>query len=106
MATLRLKEAKGFLDEGMKKQFYDATSRALWGYLGDKLNIDPAALSRDKVRDVLAVRDVPQDLIERVARLLDDCEMALFAPATVAGGMQEVYDRARDVIDQLEEYLN
>lgn len=106
IASLRLKEAKTHLDDGNKKQFYDATSRALWGYLGDKLNINPSALSRDKVRAVLSEKGVPTELIDRLARVLDDCEMALFAPATLPGGMQEVYNRAKDIIDNLEEYLN
>lgn len=106
IASLRLKEAKGYLDNEMKRQFYDATSRAIWGYLGDKLNINPSALSRDKVRDVLAEKGVPSELSDRLAKLLDDCEMALFAPTAGGGGMQEVYDRAKDIIDQLEAYLN
>src|SRR5262249_26312668 len=45
MAQRRLVEAKKFLHQKKKEQFYAEVSRALWGYIGDKLGIPPSDLS-------------------------------------------------------------
>ena len=39
VATKRLKKASKLMFEGKQNEFYDEILRALWGYVGDKLNI-------------------------------------------------------------------
>jgi hypothetical protein len=38
--------------------------------------------------------------------VLDDCEMALYAPSAVQGGMEQVYKNASDLIIEIEHGLN
>ncbi len=46
VAKKRLKSAKYYLGEKKQELFYDEVSRALWGYISDKLNISLSELNR------------------------------------------------------------
>lgn len=105
LASKKLQAAKKLKDEGDNKAFYNETSRALWGYLRDKLNIDPSGLSRDNVKDTLLSKGVAASTIEKLVKVLDDCEMAVYAPSAVSGGMDATYNKAKEAIDELEEAL-
>ena len=102
VAGKKLQAAKKLKEEGNNKAFYSETSRALWGYLRDKLNIDPSDLSRDNVKDTLLAKGVPTPTIDKLVKVLDDCEMAVYAPSAVSGGMDATYNTAKEAIDELE----
>lgn len=99
-AAKRLKKAKKFLATQDRKAFYDEISKAVWGFLGDKLNIDPAQLSRDKVEVALKDKNIRAESIQKTFKILDDSEMALFAPES-DGEMQQSYQEASDLIVKL-----
>lgn len=105
MAQKRLKQADMHRQAGQAKAFYDEVVRALWGYLGDKLNMAQSNLSRDQVRAELSNKSVPLALQDRVVNLLDECEMALFAPAAIGQQMEPVYQSALDLLADLEDHL-
>jgi hypothetical protein len=102
LAKNRLATAKKNLDAGEGKAFYDEITKALWGYLGDKLNIPTAELSKDKAADVLRSREIDQALIGRLESCLDSCEMALFSPTQTEGGKQAIYEQAVKLIEDFE----
>lgn len=103
-ATKRLKKAKKYLSEQNRKAFFDEISRAIWGYLGDKLNIDQASLSREQIQKTLSERNISPQTIQSIFKTLDDAEMALFAPAS-NGEMNKTYTDATQVISKLESEL-
>lgn len=105
VAVKLLKESKKHLDSGDQKAFYDAVARALWGYWGDRLNIEPSARLRDAVEVALTQNGVSAELVKQGFEVLDDCEMALYAPSAVSGGMEGTYSKAQDVINKQEEAL-
>ena len=100
IAQQRLKTAQTHLTAGDSKKFYDETGRTIWGYLGDKLNINPADLNRDVVREKLAAAGVASTLIDRLIEVLDTCEMALFAPVNGDQDMQQTYQHAVAVVKE------
>ena len=53
MAGRRLKKAKEYLKQNRQDGYYEEVMKALWGYLGDKLSIPVAELSRDRSRSAL-----------------------------------------------------
>jgi hypothetical protein len=63
LAKNRLRLAEKNLGLNKKKEFYDEVSRATWGYLGDKLNIDLSELSKEAVAEKLAVKNVKAETI-------------------------------------------
>lgn len=105
IATKRLKEAKAFLSTNDSSKFHDAVSKALWGYMSDKLTIPQASLSRETVQAALQERGVNTDVCNQFARTLDSCEFARFAPSQAEGAMQHLYDEAMTIISTLEEQL-
>jgi hypothetical protein len=101
-AVKRLKRARKFMDGGQKEQFYEELSRALWGYLGDKLNISVAELSKDNAKAAMEQRNVDAALADEFTGVIDDCEFARYAPTTAGMDMNALYDKAVDVIDKMQ----
>ena len=66
VATKRLKQAAKLMDEGKSSAFYDEVLRALWGYVGDKLNIPVEQLSHDNISQKLSERSVDADTIDHL----------------------------------------
>ena len=102
VATKRLKVARKLMKDNQKDQFYDEMMRALQGYFGDKLSIPVAELSKENIEASLKRRNVPEEPVQQVIRLLDDCEFARFAPGDDTGRMDRLYEQAAAVISQIE----
>ena len=102
MAKKRLSAAKQHMEAGEDKAFYDEVVRAVWGYLGDKLRLGQSDLSREEVRKILEEKQIDAPSIDRLIQLLDTCEMALFAPVAVGGGMAGTYEEAMNFITDME----
>ena len=102
LARKRLSAAKTHMEKKEEKAFYDEVVRTLWGYLSDKLSLRNAELSREHISEQLQEREVNPAYIERVTELLDTCEMALFAPTAISGGMEETYVQAIQLIADIE----
>lgn len=80
VATKRLKKAASLMAENKPGDFYDEVLRALWGYVGDKLNIPVEQLSHDNISLRLAEREVSKATILQFVSALDDCEFERYAP--------------------------
>lgn len=104
-ATKRLKLARKLLRDNNATAFYEETMKALWGYVGDKLNIPAGELSKDNVRERLSARGLTGERIDEFIRTLDDCEFARFAPGDPAATMDKIYASAEAVINQMETEL-
>ena len=104
-ATKRLKTARKLMNDNNATAFYEETMKALWGYVGDKLNIPVSELSKDNVREKLTARQLSNDLIDQFLRALDDCEFARFAPGDPAATMDKIYSSAEEVINKMESEL-
>ena len=101
VALARLRNAENAIRERNKESFYEEMLKALWGYMGDKLNIPAAMLTRENVREGLARRGIRAALIEKYIGVISDCEYAQYSPGT-GGQMGETYKTAVDVISKLE----
>ena len=104
MAQKRLKHAGELLKTNNKDSFYEEIFRALYGYLGDKLQIPQAQLSKEFVAEKLLIKSVPSADIKELERLLSTCEFARFAPGAELN-MSKVYDDTRALITSMEKYL-
>ena len=94
VATKRLKMAARLMTDNKPSEFYDEVLRALWGYVGDKLNIPVAQLSHDNISQKLAERNVHQSIIDQFIGAIDECEFERYAPGDPKGNMNKVYDKA------------
>ena len=102
VATKRLKKASKLMRENKPGEFYDEVLRALWGYVGDKLNIPVAQLSHDNISTRLSERNVNEETISQFIGALDECEFQRYAPGDPKGNMSKVYEKAMTAIEQIE----
>ena len=101
VATKRLKKAARLLKDGKQGEFYDEVLRALWGYVGDKLNMPVEQLSREIISQQLQAHNVSEETINLFIGALDECEFARYAPGDARGNMNKVYDAAMNAIMQI-----
>ena len=102
VATKRLKQAARLMSENKPSQFYDETLRALWGYVGDKLNIPVEQLSRENISERLQEHHVGAETIAEFIGAIDECEFERYAPGDPKGNMNKVYEKAMTAIEQIE----
>ncbi|GAB4376321.1 MAG: BatD family protein [Salibacteraceae bacterium] len=82
MARKHLSRARKLLKQD-QKAFYEELSKALFGYLSDKLALPASELSRDRIREKLIEKNVSESKINNLISTLDECDMARFAPSSV-----------------------
>jgi hypothetical protein len=102
VARKRLETANAFLKENNPRQFYDEISKAMIGYVCNKLNMPLSAISKDNVKYELEKLEVAPEAVERFMKILHNCEMALFAGKDNAEAMQETYDNTLQVLAGIE----
>jgi len=102
MAQERLSQAKAHLEANQSRAFYDEVSKAMLGYICDKLQIPRSSLSKDNLRAQLQQLDLPQELVERILRIVEKCELALFAGKDSSSDMPSTYQSAKEAILQVE----
>ncbi len=105
IATKRLRIAYRLMQEGKQSDFYDEVLRALWGYVGDKLNIPVEKLSRENISEKLIEHAISTNTIERFISALDECEFERYAPGDAAGNMNKTYESAMVAIMEIENSL-
>ena len=105
VATKRLKKASKLMADNKPGEFYDEVLRALWGYVGDKLNIPVEQLSHDNISQRLTERNVNEDTVSQFMGALDECEFERYAPGDPKGNMNKVFDKAMTAIEKIEETM-
>ena len=101
VAVKRLKQASKLMKAGLSGAFYDEVMRALWGYVGDKLNMPVEQLSRENISQQLSSHQVSDEIIQQFISALDECEFARYAPGDATGNMNKVYDTALSALTQI-----
>jgi hypothetical protein len=105
-AAYLLKESAGSPNPKQRLRFYAEVSRALWKYLGDKLNIPQSEFSVEGAIAELSRRGVVTDLQQSLRMVLESCDMARFAPTSLGQAtMEKSYEEARRIIVELERTL-
>jgi len=102
MARKRLSKAKKNLTKGELTLFYEEISAALYGYYSDKFNIDVANLSLEKILELLRESDGIETLSTSLKSVIEEAEMARFAPSSYNVDANQLYERAVNIISQTE----
>ena len=104
VANKRLKRAKRFMQKGLSDQFYEEMLTALWGYFSDKLSIPVSELNRDNISKELTNYGMYEADIDRIIRILDECEFARYAQSAATAGisMDKVFAEAVEAIGTVE----
>lgn len=107
IARKRLKKAKQLmLQDHHQDEFYDEVLRALWDYVGYKLNISVENLSRDNIVDNLIAHGIDESTISKFISALNECELERYAPGDPSGNMNKTFDAAFMAITDIEQVMN
>lgn len=105
IATKRLKTANRLMAQGKQAEFYDEVLRALWDYVGNKLNMPVEQLSRENISEQLLGHNINQDTVGTFINALDECEFERYAPGDAAGNMDKTYHSAMKAITDIEDEM-
>jgi hypothetical protein len=102
MAKKRLILAEQYLKSDNKELFYIEIFKALYGYIGDKLNIPVADLSKENISATLKEKNIHEEIIGQLLKTIDNCEYARYAPSAVSGDLQGIYNNTVELITKIE----
>ncbi len=105
VAEQRLAVAQDFLAKGNRELFYEEVSKSLFNYISDKFQMPLAEFSKSNVREKLSSLKINHLYIDNFIKILNDCEIALFAGQDSEGGATGIYDRTLKVITDIEQSL-
>lgn len=106
VATRRLRRADDLMLKGLSNDFYDEVMRALWGYVGDKLNMRVEQLSSDNISEKLSSLGIDDDTIQKFIGAIHECEFERYAPGDAKGNMNRTMESAMTAIMRIEDSLN
>ena len=106
IAKKQLITAEKLMKEQKKDEFYTEVLMALTNYLGNKLNIPKAEISKDSITKSLQLKNISISTIENLTNTIDTSEYAKYAPGSVSGNLQEVYNKTVELISDLEQQIN
>ncbi len=105
VALNRLNKAENHRKANEHIKFYEETSKAVWLYLSDKLNIPLSTLSKEMAGTLLRKKEISQELVDELFLITDECELALYAPEAGDFKMNQVYSDSLRLIGTLEDKL-
>lgn len=93
-----LKAAEEFLKQEDAPGFYKSISEAFKGYLGSKLLLTNSELTKEKMSDMLNNK-IDERHIRAMMRILNICELSVFAGQDNQDAMQKVFDDSCDLFE-------
>ncbi len=101
MALRRFRAAENAMKRDDRHGFYDEMLKALWGYMSDKFDITMADLTKDRVREELFERNIPETQSVEYVRIISECEEAQYSPVS-SSRMSELYHDGVALVSELE----
>lgn len=105
-AKKHLRDAQSKLSSGDAKAFYDEVSRALQGFVGNRLNIAEKGLRMEELVTRLNEAGVLPDVQQELRALLNEADAVRFAPVTPSfQAMKTALERAENLIQQMDDHF-
>ncbi|HRS19172.1 MAG TPA: hypothetical protein P5243_06695, partial [Bacteroidales bacterium] len=98
-----LKQAREFLNQGNDAAYYEAISKALFGYIGNKLSIPMTDFTVETIADTLHKKQVPEIIIQTCIEIVNQCEMARYAPIQSIEDKEQLFTKTSQVIQGIEQ---
>ncbi len=105
LALKRLETAGQLKEAGKTGAFYDEISRAMFGYVCDKLQIPFSELTKENLNTRLSSLEVGETLIGDFMKVIKNCEIALYAGMDNSAAMEETFDNSVRILSEMEEKL-
>jgi hypothetical protein len=88
-----------------KDLFFTEVLNALNKYIGDKFALSIIDLSKDKILEMLLLKNVTEETANHLIDTLNTCEYAKYAPSAVTGDLKKVYNDTVELISQIENQI-
>ena len=88
-----------------RSKFYSEILIGLNQFISDKFNIPLSDLSRDRIKNEMAVRKMPDSISNDYVALMESCEFVKYAPGSLPDQLDSSYDRAISLITSIEKQL-
>lgn len=106
IAAKHLSQAKKSIKADRGKEFYKLMSKALQGFVSDKLNIDMTDFTAVSVKTSLKNRNVKDEEIDEYQECLDESDFKQFSGGgTELSEMEAFYEKAKKCLTKLEKYI-
>ncbi len=99
-----LEEAELYLVNNDSKQFYTTLNQSFKNFLSHKLNIPQEELNKKTINERMDKKNIAIETSLQVQQLLDEIEWELYTPFSDTSKMQQVYDRANELVQMLNTY--
>lgn len=104
-ARERFKNVAQWMHYNDPKAFFHELLKSLEAYLAVRLQIEPARLNKEVVREKLATLKAPEPIAQMLLQVWHTCEQAIFAGQARAGDVQATWQKAETAVKQLEDFL-
>ena len=104
VAVQRFRMAERYMHESNRHAFFEEMLRALWGYMGDKLNIPVSSLTKENIREELQRRGCPAEDAQRYTDIISRCDEAQYSPAESIQ-MNDIYKEGVGMISHIESII-
>lgn len=105
LANRRFKVARHALNQNHFDKFYEELSKALWGYLSDKLAIPVSSLSTESALEKLTIKGVETTLSQNYLNIISHCEYARYARGASDKSPSEIYNDAVKILLTIDQKL-
>ena len=106
VARNRLSKANTYLSGNKPEMVHEELARALWGYLGDKLSIPLADLTRENCYNALRSRTIDEKVLSELDGILTACEYSRYSQSGESESPASLFKRTVDLIKKLENLLS
>ena len=106
VARMRLSKANDYLSGNKHEMVNEELARALWGYLGDKLSIPTADLTREKCYSTLRSKNIDEETVTELDRIITACDYSRYSKSGESESPAGLYRRTVDLIRKLENLLS
>lgn len=102
IAKKQLELAEKHMRSNQKELFFNEVLNAIHKYLGNKFRLATTDLSKERISEMLIYKHVSETTTKKLIDTLDTCEFAKYAPSTVSGDLQKMYQETIELISQIE----
>ena len=103
IAQKRLKNAQKHLNMNEKELFFEDIEKSLWGYFADKFAVELSQLSKESIQHYFSKNTISEKTEIQFIALLNDCELARYAPSTMQNSkMEALLKSAQEIIIEVE----
>ena len=105
VALQQFEQAKTALDQNQTDKFYSITLNCIYKYLENKIGIQTAELSKQAIQNQLIAKRVNKSSAKELIALIENCEMAQFAPFSVDAS-ENTYDKCIQTIERIDQEIS